>query len=152
MLDGGILKRLELHNPDEIWKTKMTSRLCPARQNREFLSLFFITDRSRPQTLGRLDFLQANDFIGFFTSLPCARVAFSLLHNPRNASKTDDLLVMAGAIKARRIEYSLEPLLRIAHLMALAIRCGELLSKCKVRHPRRVGGRTQSMNAIVLRI
>jgi hypothetical protein len=28
-------------------------------------------------------------------------VAFSLLHNPRNASKTTDLLVMAGAMEAR---------------------------------------------------
>jgi hypothetical protein len=31
-------------------------RLCPARQKREFWSLFFITGRSRPQTLGRFDF------------------------------------------------------------------------------------------------
>ena len=33
-------------------------------------------------------------------------VAFSLLHNPRNASKTTDLLVMAGAIEARMFGHS----------------------------------------------
>ena len=34
----------------------MTLGLCPARQMREFWSLFFITGRSHPLALGRLDF------------------------------------------------------------------------------------------------
>ncbi len=38
-----------------------------------------------------------------FQRLRCARVAFSRLHNPRNASKTTDPPVMAGAIEARGI-------------------------------------------------
>jgi hypothetical protein len=61
----GLLKSLELHNPDENWKTKMTSRLCPARQKREFWSLFFITDRSRSQTLGRFNFPKQMISLGF---------------------------------------------------------------------------------------
>jgi hypothetical protein len=36
-----------------------------------------------------------------FASLRFARVAFSLLHNPRNTSKTTDPLVMAGANRLR---------------------------------------------------
>ena len=52
----GLWKSLELHNPDENWKTKMTSRLYPARQKREFWSLFSITGRSCPLTLGRFEF------------------------------------------------------------------------------------------------
>ena len=65
---GGLKKSLELHNPDENWKTKMTSRLCPARQKREFWSLFFITGRSRPETLGRLDFPRPTILLVFLAS------------------------------------------------------------------------------------
>ena len=49
-------KSLELHNPDENWKTKLTLWLCPARQKREFWSPIFITGRSRPLALGRREF------------------------------------------------------------------------------------------------
>ena len=38
-----------------------------------------------------------------FAWLWCTRVGFSLLHNPRNASKTADRRVMAGAMEARKI-------------------------------------------------
>jgi len=60
----GLYKSLELHNPDENWKTKLTLWLCPARQKRDFLSPIFITGRSRPLALGRPDFFWVNDFIG----------------------------------------------------------------------------------------
>jgi hypothetical protein len=42
----------------------MTSRLCPARQKREFWSPIFINRRSRLLVLRRRDFLTGNDFIG----------------------------------------------------------------------------------------
>ena len=39
--------------------------LCPTRQKREFWSLFFITGRSRLQTLGRFDFPRQTISMGF---------------------------------------------------------------------------------------
>lgn len=46
------------------WKTKMTRRLCHARQKREFWRLFSITGRSRPQALGHSCFLRPAISIG----------------------------------------------------------------------------------------
>jgi|688.fasta_scaffold24735_12 hypothetical protein len=43
-----------------------------------------------------------------FARLRSARVAFSLLHNLRNASKTTDLRVMSGAMEARVIDKMLD--------------------------------------------
>jgi hypothetical protein len=81
----------------------MTLGLYLARQMHEFWSLLFITGRSHPLALGR-QFSLVQRFHWLYASLRCKRVGFTRLHNPRNASKTTDPRVMAGAMEARGTE------------------------------------------------
>jgi hypothetical protein len=61
----GLSKSPELHNPDKNWKTKLTSRRCPARQNREFWSRIFKNRRVRPEFPRRCDCPRLSISLGF---------------------------------------------------------------------------------------